>query len=171
VSGRFRTQEESVKRLVLIISAACAATVSAAALVGTSGAQLPAPPTGTLELVSLDRETRFKYIDNPPRRRESAGDLFLLTGRLRDSSNRPTGRFHASFAVTQRRPSAAQGSASFILDNGQIVVSGPIVERGRNDRTDTLAVVGGSGAYTAARGTMVATERRRSTRFEFTFAG
>jgi hypothetical protein len=60
---------------------------------------------------------------------------------------------------------------SFILDNGQIVVSGPVIERGRKDRTDTLAVVGGSGAYTAARGTVVVTERRRSTRVEFTFAG
>jgi hypothetical protein len=160
-----------MKRPALILTATCAAIVSVAALVGSSGAQQPAPPTGTLELVSLDREIRFKYIDNRPRRRESAGDLFLLSGRVRDSSNRPTGRFHASFAVTQRRPSVSQGSGTFILDSGQIVVSGPIVDRGRNDRTDTLAVVGGSGAYTAARGAVVVTERRRSTRFEFTFAG
>src|SRR5687768_17300622 len=116
-----------MKRLALILTAACAAIVSAAALVGSSGAQQPGPPTGTLGLVSLDRETRFRYIDNRPRRRESAGDLFLLTGRLRDGSNRRAGRFHASFAVTQRRPSVAQGSGTFILDNGQIVVSGAIV--------------------------------------------
>jgi hypothetical protein len=32
-------------------------------------------------------------------------------------------------------------------------------------------VVGGSGAYTAARGTMVTTETRRRVRFVFTFAG
>ena len=62
-------------------------------------------------------------------------------------------------------------AATFILGDGQIVVSGPIVDRGRNDRTDTFAVVGGSGAYTAARGTMVTTETRRRTRFVFTFAG
>jgi hypothetical protein len=160
-----------VKRPALILTAACVAIVSVAALGGSSGAQAPAPPTGTLELVSHDREIRFKYIDNRPRRRESAGDLFLLSGRVRDGSGRPAGRFHASFAVTQRRPSVSQGSGTFILDNGQIVVSGPIVERGRSDRTDTLAVVGGSGAYIAARGTMVTTETRGSTRFVFTFAG
>lgn len=161
-----------MQRLALIITAACAAILGAAAIVGSSGAQPPGPPTGTLELVSLDRETRFKFIDNAPRRRESAGDLFMITARLRDSSNRPAGRLHASFAVTQaRRPSVSQGSATFVVGNGQVVVSGPIVDRGRNDRTDTFAVVGGSGAYTAARGTMVTTETRRSTRFVFTFAG
>jgi purine nucleoside phosphorylase len=51
------------------------------------------------------------------------------------------------------------------------MVSGPIVDRGRNDRTDTFAVVGGSGAYTAARGTLVTTETQKRTRFVFTFAG
>ena len=161
-----------MKRLLLIVAAACAAIVSAAALVVSSGAQQPGPPTGTLELVSLDRETRFKFVDNPPRRRESAGDLFMINARLRDGSNRPAGRLHASFAQTQPPPrGVAQGSATFILRNGQIVVGGPIVDRGRNDRTDTFAVVGGSGAYTAARGTMVTRETRRRIRFVFTFAG
>jgi hypothetical protein len=160
-----------MQRLALI-AAACAAIVSVIAVVASSGAQQPGPPTGTLELVSLDRETRFAFVDNPPRRRERAGDLFVINARLRDGSNRPTGRLHASFAETQPPPRVvAQGSGTFILGNGQIMVSGPIVNRGRNDRTDTLAVVGGSGAYTEARGTMVTTERRRSTRYVFTFAG
>jgi hypothetical protein len=124
-----------------------------------------------LELVSLDRETRFTFVDNPPRRRERAGDLFMINARLRDGANRPAGRLHASFAETQPPPRVvAQGSATFILRNGQIMVSGPIVDR-PGDRTDTFAVVGGSGAYTAARGTMVTTETRRRTRFLFTFAG
>jgi Dirigent-like protein len=161
-----------MQRLALIITAACAAILGAAAIVGSSGAQQPGPPTGTLELVSLDRETRFKFVDNPPRRRERAGDLFMINAQLRDSSNQPTGRLHASFAETQSPPRAvSQGSATFIVGNGQIMVSGPIVDQGRNDRTDTFAVVGGSGAYTAARGTMVTTETRSRTRFVFTFAG
>jgi hypothetical protein len=52
----------------LIITAACAAIVGVVALVGNSGAQQPGTPTGTLELVSLNRETRFAFVDNPPRR-------------------------------------------------------------------------------------------------------
>jgi hypothetical protein len=125
-----------------------------------------------LELVSLDRETRFAFVDNPPRRRERAGDLFVINARLRNAADRRAGRLHASFAETQPPPRVvAQGSATFILRNGQIMVSGPIVDQGRADRTDTFAVVGGTGAYTAARGTMVSTETRRRTRFRFTFAG
>lgn len=163
-------EEESMQRLALIVTAACAAIVGVVALVGSSGAQPPGPPTGTLELVSVNRETRFAFVDNPPRRRERAGDLFMINARLRDASNRAAGRLHASFAETQPPPRVvAQGSATFILGNGQIMVSGPIVDRGRNDRTDTLAVVGG--AYAGARGTLVTTDTRRRTRYVFTFAG
>jgi Dirigent-like protein len=160
-----------VKRSI-IIPAACAAIISAGALVAGSGAQQTGAPIATLELASLDRETRFAFVDNPPRRRERAGDLFVINSRLRDSSNRRAGRLHASFAETQPPPHVvAQGSATFNLRNGQIMVSGPIVDRGRNDRTDTLAVVGGTGTYTAARGTLVTTETRRGARYVFTFAG
>jgi Dirigent-like protein len=161
-----------MKRLALIITAACVAIISAAVLVVRSDAQQPGPPTGTLELVSLDRETRFTFVDNPPRRRERAGDLFVINSRLRDGTNRPVGRLHASFAETQPPPRVvAQGTATFILDDGQIMVSGPIVNRGPRDRTDTLAVVGGTGAYTAARGTLTTTETRAGGRYVFTFAG
>jgi Dirigent-like protein len=161
-----------MQRLAVIITAAGAAIVGVVALVGSSGAQQTGPPTGTLELVSLDRETRFAFVDNPPRRRERAGDLFMINAQLRNGANRRAGRLHASFAETQPPPRVvAQGTATFILRNGQIMVSGPIVDRGRTDRTDTFAVVGGSGAYTAARGTMVSRETRRRTRFTFTFAG
>jgi hypothetical protein len=166
-------KEESMKRLALIIvTVACAAIISGAALVGGSGAQPTGPPTGTLELVSPDRESHFAFVDNPPRKHEGAGDQFVINSRLRDTSNHPVGRVHASFADTQSQPHVvAQGSATFRLGNGQIVISGPIVDRGRHDRSDTFAVVGGSGDYTAARGTMVTAETRKSTRFVFTFVG
>jgi Dirigent-like protein len=161
-----------MKRLAIIITAAWVAIISATFLVVRSDAQQPGPPTGSLELLSLDRETRFTFVDNPPRRRERAGDLFVINSRLRDSSNRSVGRLHASFAETQPPPRVvAQGSATFILGNGQITVSGPIVNRGPGDRTDTLAVVGGTGAYTAAGGTLMTRETRRGTRYAFTFAG
>jgi hypothetical protein len=160
-----------MKRIALSVAAVCAAIVTVVALVGTSGAQQPAPPTGTLELVTLDRETDFTFVDNPPRRRERAGDLFTIAAPLRTSAGRRVGRLHAFFAETQPPPRVvAQGSATFILGRGQIMVSGPIADRPR-DRSDAFAVVGGTGAYTAAQGTMVTTETRRRTRFVFTFAG
>jgi hypothetical protein len=161
-----------MKRLAIMITAACVAIICGAVLVARTDAQAPGPPTGTLELTSLDRETRFTFVDNPPRRRERAGDLFTINSRLRDASNRPAGRLHATFVETQPPPRVvAPGSATFVLSDGQIMVSGPIVNEGRGDRTDTLAVVGGTGAYTAARGTLTTTETRTGGRYLFTFAG
>jgi hypothetical protein len=157
-----------MKRLALVIVAAGAATAGGAAVVGSTGAQVPAPPTGTLELVALDREGRFRFVDTPPRRRENPGDSFLVTQRLRDTSNRRVGRAHATLTFTPGRPPTAEGSGTFLLRAGRIVVSGLIDEAGR---TDTLVIVGGSGAYTGATGTMLIRETRRSTRFTFTFAG
>jgi hypothetical protein len=157
-----------MKRLALVISAACAAIIGTVAVVGSSGAQSPAPPTGTLELVALDREGSFKFVDTRPRRRENPGDQFILTQRLRDTSNRRVGRAHAAFTFTPGKPAAAQGTGTFILHNGRIAVAGVVDDPGKTDR---LAIVGGSGAYTAATGTVLVTERRRSTQFEFTFAG
>jgi hypothetical protein len=157
-----------MRRIALILTAACAAIVGAVALVGSSGAQQPAPPTGTLEFVALDGESREEFIDRPPRRRLSAGDQFLVTERLRDSSNRHVGHTHAVFAATPGRPRAFQGSGTIVLDNGQIVAAGALDEQGR---TDTLAIVGGSGAFTGAQGTLLIRERRRSTQFVITFAG
>jgi hypothetical protein len=152
--SRMKKWRKVTWRLALISTPACAAIVGAVALAGSSRAQQTGPPTGTLELVSLKRETRFAFVDNPPRRRERAGDLLMINARLRDGANRPAGQVHASFAETQPPPRVvAQGSGTFNLGNGQVMVSGSIVDRGRTDRTDTLAVVGGTGAYTAARGT------------------
>ena len=78
----------------------------------------------------------------------------------------------ASFAETQPPPRViAQGSATFVPGDGQIAVSGPIVNQGAGDRTDTLAVVSRTGAYTAARGTLVTKETRRGARYLLTLAG
>jgi hypothetical protein len=157
-----------MKRLGVIFTAACAAIVGVTAVVGSSGAQQPAAPTGTLQVVALDREASFKFVDAPPRRKEGPGDQILITQRLRDTSNARVGRVHATFAFTPGKPSAAQGSGTFILGNGQIVAAGILDEQGK---TDTLAIVGGTGAYAGARGTLVTTELRKATRFDFTFAG
>ncbi len=98
----------------------------------------------------------------------------MINARLRDSSeppHRPTPRLVRRDAAAAAAV-VAQGSATFILGNGQIMVSGPIVDRGRNDRTDTFAVVGGSGAvHRSARNDGDHGDGGRRTRFVFTFAG
>jgi hypothetical protein len=144
-----------MKRLILIIATAGAL----AALVGAAGAQSPT----TLELAQLERETRGGFVDNPPRHRESAGDLFTVRGPLRDAAGQAVGNAHAVFTQTARR--AARGGATFTLADGSIEVSGRLGGTG----TDTLAIVGGTGAYAGATGSVLITESRGRTAFRFTF--
>jgi hypothetical protein len=134
-------------------------------------AQAPSPPTGTLQLVQRDRETRFRFLDVAPlqgeRGRPNAGDGFLITGRVRDPAGNRAGRVQAVFVITNVRREHAQGSATFVLRGGSIVISGAETR----SRIDDFAITGGTGRYTGARGTLRVTESRRSTGFLFTFVG
>ena len=145
-----------MKRLTLI-TAACAAL--AVALVGSAGAQAPT----TLELVQIDREVKTGLVDNPPKRRESAGDVFTVRGPIRDAQNRRAGTSNGVF--TQTGPKSAHGAATFTLPSGRIAIQGVLGTSG----DDTLAVVGGTGAYANATGTVRITQRAGRTTFAFTF--
>jgi hypothetical protein len=151
-----------MKRLMLV-TAGCAAFAALAPLGGATAQS--GDPTGTLELVQLERETGLGGVDNPPRRRESKGDVFTINGRVRDASRRPAGTVQALFTQTGRR--TAQGAATFKLAQGQIVIAGGLWGSG----DDTLAIVGGTGAYTRTAGTVRVTERRGRTEFLFSFGG
>jgi hypothetical protein len=174
VTRDLRREENDMRRLSFCITAAVAALVTVAGIVaGTTAAQAPGPPTGTREFVSLDRESRFRFVDNRPFRRESAGDMVVLTGRLRTAGdNRRVGRYQAVFVATRRgnfeRRFVAQGSGSFTVADGDIVVQGVIDD---SRKTDRLAIVGGTRAYAGARGTLAVTETRTTTRFVFAFTG
>jgi hypothetical protein len=146
---------------IRILAAAGAALALAGVAAGTGSAQ--EQPT-TLELVQRSSETRSGFVDAPPRRREGPGDLFTVAGPVRDASGRRTGRADASFVQTTARH--AQGTATFSLPSGTLVATG-VVDSGRSDR---LAIVGGTGAYADASGTVSLTYGRRATRFRFTLA-
>ncbi len=161
-----------MKRLTMILAAVLAAVATmATAVVSTGGAQQPSPPTGTLQFVLRERDVAFRFIDNPPRQGErrppSTGDSFVITGPIRDQSNKRAGRVQAVFVVTDPRREAAQVSATFILNGGQIVING---SEGKA-RADDFAITGGTGRYAGARGTLRVTESRRENRFLFTFLG
>ena len=163
-----------MRRLSLRITATALALVTVVAVpAGTTAAQTPGPPTGTREFVSLDRETRFRFVDNRPFRRESAGDMAIISGRLRATDdNRRVGRYQATFVATRggnfERRFVAQGSGTFTVADGDIVVEGLIDD---SRETDRLAIVGGTRAYAGAQGTLAVTETRTTSRFVFTFAG
>jgi hypothetical protein len=149
-----------MKRLILT-AGACAALAAALVAGGATAQTTPA----TLELVQLERDVRAGFVDNPPRRRESAGDVFTIRGRVRDAAGRAVGSATAVFTQTSRR--TAHGGATFTLADGAIEVGGALGGRG----VDTLAIVGGTGAYANATGSVRITEGQRRTTFSFTFGG
>ena len=157
-------------RFTLCVSIACAALIGVVAVVATSGAQTPGPPTGALELVLRERDASFKFVDNPPRRRESAGDMVIVTGRLRAADGSARGRLQAYFVATKggnfERAFRGQVSGTLMLPDGDIVLEG--VTDDRRDQ-EPLAIAGGTGAYAGARGTAVVTDTPTLTRFELTF--
>lgn len=151
-----------MKRIVIAVAAAAAVVLTA--LLGSAGAQSGAP-TGTLELVQLERENSSAFVDNPPRRRESPGDVFTVSGPVRDAQGRRIGKANGAFTQTGRN--AAHGAATFMLAEGRIVVVGALAGAGAN----ALAIAGGSGAYEDASGTATVTTRRNRTEFGLRFGG
>jgi hypothetical protein len=161
-----------MKRQAAVLSAALAVVVVGIAVV-SSNAQQPGPATGTLDLVQRGRESTFKFVDNPPRSgdpaRPSPGDLAIIGGTLRDTSNRRAGKFHVVFMRLKgrRKNVVDQVTATFDLKGGQIVMGG-VSDGGR---VDVVAITGGTGSYAGARGSMRVTQMRRGARFRITFIG
>jgi hypothetical protein len=157
-------------RLAVCLSVACAALVTAVAVVATSGARQAGPPTGTLDLVIRQRESTFKFVDNPPLRKESAGDMAILTGRLRGADGAVQGRFQAYFVATKSgnfdKAFRGQVSGTFMLRGGDIVIEGVTDDKRAQE---PLPIVGGTGSYAGARGVLVVTDTRTETRFHLAF--
>jgi hypothetical protein len=146
-----------MKRLILTITACAALAVTA--LGGAAGAQAPS----TLQLVQIDREVRTGLVDSPPKRRESPGDVFTVRGPVRDAAGGRAGTSNGVF--TQTGPRTAHGAATFTLPGGRIAVQGVLGLGG----DDTLAVVGGTGTYANATGSVRVVQRQARTTFTFTF--
>jgi len=146
----------------LVLTAAATAALAATALLGTATAR-SGPPTGTLALVQLERDARSGFVDNPPRRRESAGDVFTIRGPVRDAANQPAGSAQATFTQTGR--TTAHGSATCALAQGRIATAGTI----GGGAEETLVITGGTGAYAGATGAVQVTERRDRVEFVFSF--
>lgn len=157
-------------RLTLFASIALAAVIGVVVAVATSGAQAPGPPTGSLEVVLQDRDSTFKFVDNRPFRKESAGDMAVISGRLRGTDGSVRGRLQAYFVATKggnfERAFRGQVTGTLVLSEGDIVLGG--VTDDRRDQ-EPLAITGGTGAYASARGTAVVTESQNQTRFQLSF--
>ena len=152
ITGRRRVKGYAV------VGVLAAALVSAVALAPSGGAQQPSGRT--LKLIEQDESSAFA--DTGPRSRSrnprfSGGDLHVFTSKLFNEANVRVGRLYAHcVAVRGGRTfvrALFQCSGTFVLRDGTIVVNAAF--RGNQDDEDVrLAVIGGTGSYEGARGSV-----------------
>ena len=151
-----------MKRLHVLLIAAVVATIVGVAAV--SAGHAGSPGDRTIRLV----ETRdsFTFVDNPPAgnartKRISAGDLFAGTARLDDDSGNRAGSLHvACVATTGGKGVQArfQCNGTINLADGTLAISA-LNERHADQDVTHISVVGGTGAYEGALGSVVQTPR------------
>jgi hypothetical protein len=140
-----------MQRTVVVGTGAIAALLAA----GAVAAGQAAPAQGTRTLTVFERSERFRLIDNPPKLRSpdslpGFGDAVAFNARLTTAGRRTVGRLY--------------GSGAFANDKAQAVITGVYaLRRGNLDlviavkpgyRRAVGAIVGGTGTYAGARGTV-----------------
>ena len=144
-----------MKRVATLATAAVAATVIAAIL--TTGGAAQGPGERTFKIIEGAGGT-FKFVDNPPKAKNpqnprlSVGDAFVFTTPLFNEANKRIGNLHVYCAVTRGGPNrraASQCNGTFALRDGTLAASA--VLEGEDAK---IAVVGGTGAYEGARGSI-----------------
>jgi hypothetical protein len=149
-----------MRRLLIVATAAVAATATIALISAPSGAQVPGERTFTL--IEKNSEGTFSIVDNPPRSgrhspRVSGGDEFVIAQPVRDPSGNRVGslKVHCTFVRGGRNnnaPTLCEGA--YNLADGQIslqtVISG-------SSKVIQIAITGGTEAYEGARGSVTST--------------
>lgn len=153
------------RRTLVAASLAAAGVAAAAVAPGSSGQSAPAP----LTLDMRHEEAKVTMLDEAPRMTkkrpsESPGDSVVSHGVLRDSTGARVGAVHGQFVVTSgRSPDTTEHVLStFVLAGGQIAAQGVIDQEGDSE---SVAIVGGTGQYDGATGSIEITGDDKSVRF------
>jgi hypothetical protein len=131
----------------------------AAAAVGSALPLAPAPAasTGSFTLVaSLDRHSMVRVDARP--KGTSAGDVFVFSTSLR-RSGRPDGRAEFVQTVVDPRYRGVSMRADLLLSDGTLELQGAGLSRrapggARPSSQTSMAIVGGTGAYSGAIGSV-----------------
>ncbi len=138
-----------MKRTSVLLTAALLAGGAGAVISSSGSAQ--APTLRTLTFTERDaREFATRFSES----RLSPDDSFVFTASLRDSAGQPAGRESGACSAISRNATECQ--ATLFLKAGKIFVSGGTVFGART----VLGVVGGTGAYIGARGTLTVVDRK-----------
>ncbi|MDQ4081350.1 MAG: hypothetical protein M3123_00430 [Actinomycetota bacterium] len=117
--------------------------------------------TGPAAIRITNREVSYARVD-VGRSGRSAGDMEIIKQLLFNRRITPKPIGHAEFVCTFTIPPSRSCRGTIFLPRGKIVVGGSIYVR----QIYQLAILGGTGLYNNARGTMTATRFRRSPRSE-----
>jgi allene oxide cyclase len=140
-----------LRRLTVLAGSTLAAAAALAVASGPGSAQAPAVRT----IQILEREGPSRFVDQPPRRRPSQGDMIVFRNTLLNAANRRQriGTSHGVCVVTggTARRTSTQCEATLVLGDGTLSLLGAVTFA-EEARAFTVAVVGGTGAYEGARG-------------------
>jgi Dirigent-like protein len=143
-----------MSRRTIAISLAAAGTV--AAIAATSGSA-QAPEARTLTFQEKTGNSMFTVVQHRSKRQLKVGDHIVMGLPLYDDAGARQGIARATCSITGRPGNGGTPmmcSGTFALPDGDIAVLGRVVSPGVN----RLAVVGGTGAYAGARGTLTSTD-------------
>ena len=160
VQPRPENEGVHVKRLALLSAAAVAASATALVLAVGGSAQGP-----TAKTFQLEESPPFKFteVDNPPKS-VPQGDAAVYRAKLKDASGQTVGSEHSYCVMTKAgNHPVALCTDSVFLKEGRITAVGGV----NLDRDQLLPVVGGTGSYEGAEGTLLIQPGRRKTVLTF----
>jgi hypothetical protein len=147
-----------------------ALAIGMAAAVGLPASASTSPPTPvvgrTITLYEIEKGSTFGFVDNAPKttlgphgepRLLSAGDQIVFSSPVQNAARRPVGRLSATCTVTRAgslRTNFEVCTGAFKLRGGDLLLAA--TTKGVPQRVE-IAVVGGTGSYVGARGSMVST--------------
>jgi hypothetical protein len=150
-----------VKRLIVVVCG----VLGLGALTAVGVAATSHSSAITFRLV--ERGDAFHFVDNPPlggeRQPPTMGDTFALVSSLWTRSGKRAGTLRATCTVTAGGPNGASTCyGTFGLKGGQLAGIATVRGEGRVTR---IAIVGGTGDYEGARGSVISVSRGDNSRF------
>jgi hypothetical protein len=155
-------RKSSMKRVLFIVCG----ILGMGALTAVGVAATSHTSATTFRLV--EKGESFHFVDNPPfggqDRPPSQGDSLTLTSSLWTTDGKRAGTLRATCTVTEGGSGAGSSTCygTFGLKGGQL--AGITTVRGEG-RITRVAIVGGTGSYEGARGSVISVTRRSNDRF------
>ena len=140
--------------------AVLAAAVSAAVVAAVSFAADNGSTSKTVTFKLTEKSQVFNYVDNPPTSKghvSSPGDMYVFSSELLTPGGKRAGRLDAYCVVTQGgKGEVSECNGTFSLAGGQL--HGVVNQKGEPNVTK-VGIIGGTGAYQGAQGTVVSVSK------------